>query len=71
MIKYNKIMIYFKKTIKKLNKYIKDKNRRKYKKIKTNIFKNNTSNNISKNKIKICLTSSQTSFFQLVKKIKT
>ena len=34
MIKYNKIMIYFKKTIKKLNKYIKDKNRRKYKKDK-------------------------------------
>ena len=39
-------MIYLKNTIKKLNKYIEDKNRKKkYKKIKVSILKNITSSN--------------------------
>ena len=33
-------MIYLKKIRRKMNKYIKDKSRRKYKKLKTNILKN-------------------------------
>jgi len=41
-------MIYLKKIISKLNKYIKDKNRRKYKKLAI-VLKNVISNNISKN----------------------
>ena len=39
MIKYNKIIIYLKRTIKKLNKYIEDKYKIKYKKLKVNILK--------------------------------
>ena len=38
MIKYNKIIIYLKRTIKKLNKYIEDKYKIKYKKLKVNIL---------------------------------
>ena len=38
--KNNKIMIYLKKVIKKLDKYIDNKNGRKYKKLEINILKN-------------------------------
>ena len=38
--KNNKIMIYLKKIIKKLDKYIENKNGRKYKKLEINILKN-------------------------------
>jgi len=37
-----KIMIYFKKIIKKLHKYIENKYKRKYKKLETNVLKNIT-----------------------------
>ena len=43
-------MIYLKRTIRNFNKYIDDKNERKYKKkLKVSILKNVTSSNISKN----------------------
>ena len=42
-------MIYLKKIIRKMNKYIKNKNERKYKKLEVNILKNYTLNSISKN----------------------
>lgn len=44
-------MIYFKKIIRKLDKYIKDKNEKvlKNQKIKTNVLKNNTLSKVSKN----------------------
>ena len=38
-------MVYLKKIIKKFDKYIKDKNERKYKKLETNILKNIISRN--------------------------
>ena len=44
MIQYN----YLKRITRKLNKYIEDKNGRKYKKLKANILKNVNSNNVSK-----------------------
>ena len=50
-----KIIIYLKKITEKLNKYIKNKNERKYKKLETNILKNNTLCNILK---KVCLGNS-------------
>ena len=39
-------MIYLKRITMKLNKYIQDKNRRKYKKLKANILKNIISNSV-------------------------
>ena len=48
MIKKN-IIIYFKKITRKMNKYIKDKSEKKYKKLEISIFKNDTSSTISKN----------------------
>ena len=45
----NNTIIYFKKIIRKVNKYIEDKSKKKkYKKLKTNILKNITSNTILK-----------------------
>ena len=41
-------MIYFKKITKKMNKYIDDKNERKYKKIETIILINTTSSSVLK-----------------------
>ena len=42
-------MIYFKKISYKFDKYIKNKNKRKYKKLEANILKNVTLSNVSKN----------------------
>ena len=42
-------MIYLKWVIRKLNKYIKDKNRKNYKKLEASILKNSTLSSVSKN----------------------
>ena len=47
--KNNKIIIYLKMIIRKLDKYIEKKNGRKYKKLETSILKNVTSSHILKN----------------------
>ena len=42
-------MIYLKMVTKKLDKYIEDKNERKYKNLEVNVLKNTTSRNVLKN----------------------
>jgi len=48
MTKFNNIMIYLKSN-KKINKYIKDNNERKYRELEANILKNIISSNVLKN----------------------
>jgi len=46
-------MIYSKNITRKMNKYIHDKNKRKYKKLEITIFKNTTSRNLLKKYYKL------------------